>query len=101
MLYKIKCQFMPKDYQLTLIRQLQNIRKKGVTFKEYTEEFFKLHIRDVQMQGDIERVVRYINGLRYEIKYDISLLNMNIVEDAYQAASRVQEKLIRKQNQKN
>ena len=37
MLYKIKSQFMPKDYHLTLIRQLQNLRQKGMTVKEYTE----------------------------------------------------------------
>ena len=28
MVYKIKSQFMPKDYQLTLIRQQQNLRQK-------------------------------------------------------------------------
>ena len=36
--------------------------------KEYIEEFFKLSIRDGQTQGDIKRVARYINGLRYEIQ---------------------------------
>ena len=35
-LYKIKSQFMPKDYQLTLIRQLHNLRQKGMAIKEYT-----------------------------------------------------------------
>ena len=29
-------QFMPKDYRLTLIRQLQNLRQKGMNVKEYT-----------------------------------------------------------------
>ena len=60
MLYKIKSQFMPKDYELNLFRQLQNLRQKGMTVKEYTEEFFKLSIRAGQTQGDIERVARYI-----------------------------------------
>ena len=45
MLDKIKIQFIPKDYQLTLIRQLQNLRQKGITVKEYTEEFFRMSIR--------------------------------------------------------
>ena len=35
-LYKIKSQFMPKDYQLNLLRQLQNLRQKAMTVKEYT-----------------------------------------------------------------
>ena len=90
MLYKIKSQFMPKDYQLTLFRQLHNLRQKGMTVKEYTEEFFKLSIRDGQTQGDVERVARYINGLRYEILYETSLLNLKTIEDAYQEASRVE-----------
>ena len=36
MLYKIKSQFMPKDYQLNLLRQFQNLRQKAMTVKEYT-----------------------------------------------------------------
>ena len=36
MLDTIKSQFMPKGYHLNLIRQLQNIRQKGMTIKEYT-----------------------------------------------------------------
>ena len=63
MLDKIKSQFMPKDYQLTLIRQLQNLRQKGMTVKEYIEEFFKMSLIVGQTQGDIERMARYLNGL--------------------------------------
>ena len=45
MLCNIKIQFMPKDYKLNIIRQLQNLRQKAMTIKEYTEEFFRLSIR--------------------------------------------------------
>ena len=51
---------MPKDYQLTLIRQLHNLRQNGMTVKQYTKEFYKLIIRVGQTQGDVERVARYI-----------------------------------------
>ena len=54
-----------------------------MTVKEYIEELFRLSIRAGQIQGDIERVARYINGLRYEIQDEINLLNLNIVEYAY------------------
>ena len=37
MLHKIKIQFMPKDYQLNLLRQLQNLRQKTMTIKENNE----------------------------------------------------------------
>ena len=53
------------------------------------------------MEGNIERVVRYINGLIFEIQYEISLLNLKTVEDAFQTTLRVEEKLLRRQNQKN
>ena len=36
MLHKIKSQFMPKDYQLNIFRQLQNLTQKAMTVKEYT-----------------------------------------------------------------
>ena len=68
MLYKIKIQFMPKDYQLNLLRQLQNLRHKAMIVKEYTEEFFRLNIRYGHTEGGPERVARYINGLRYDIQ---------------------------------
>ena len=71
-----------------------------MTVKEYTKEFFKMSIRDGQTQGDVERVARYINGPKYEIQYEIILLNLKTVKDAYQEASRVEEKLLRKPNQK-
>ena len=72
-----------------------------MTVKEYTEEFFRLSIRAGHTQGGLERVDRYINGLRYDIHDELSLLNLKSVEDAYQVASKVEEKLLRKQNQKN
>jgi len=37
--------------------------------------------------------------LRYEIQDEINLLHLRTIEDAYQAALRAEEKLLRKQNQ--
>ena len=101
MLCKIKSHFMPKDYQLNLIRQLHNLRQKPMAVKEYTKEFFRLSIRAGHTQGGLERVARYINGLRYDIQDEINVLNLKIVEYAYQVNSKVEWKLLRKQNQKN
>ena len=72
-----------------------------MTIKEYTEEFYKLSIRSGHVEDDLEKVARYINGLRYEIQDEISLLNLTSIEDAYQAALRAEEKLLHKQNQRN
>jgi hypothetical protein len=45
MVAKIKAKFVPKDYQINMLRKLQNLRQKGIIVKEYTQEFYKLNIR--------------------------------------------------------
>jgi hypothetical protein len=101
MVAKLKDKFIPKDYQLNLFRRLQNLRQKGLSVKEYTEEFYKLNIRAGHRENDEEKVARYINGLRYEIQDDISMMMMRTVEYAYQVALKAEEKLARKQSQRN
>ena len=90
--------FLPKDYHLNLFKQMQNLKQKGMSVKEYTEEFYRLNIRIGHVEDDLEKVARYINGLRYEIQDEIILLSLKTVEDAYQAALKAEEKLLRKQN---
>jgi hypothetical protein len=68
--------------------------------KEYTEEFYRLKIRTGQRERDQEKVSRYMNGLRYEIHDKLSMMSVNIVEDAYQFALKVEEKLDRNQGQR-
>ena len=59
-----------------------------------------MSIRDGHTEGCLERVARYINGLRYDIQDEISLLNFKNVEDVYQVALKVEEKLFRKRTRK-
>jgi hypothetical protein len=103
MVVKLKDKFMPKDYQINLFRKLQNLRQKGMTVKEYTEEFYKLNmnIRVGQRERDEEKVSRYINGPRYEIQDEINMRLVRIVEDAYQFTLKAEEKLARKQSQRS
>jgi hypothetical protein len=86
MVVKLKAKFIPKDHQINLIRKLQNLRQRGMTVKEYTEEFYRLNIRTRQRERDDEKVARYINGLRYEIQDEINMMTMRTVEYAYQIA---------------
>jgi hypothetical protein len=72
-----------------------------MTVKEYTKEFYKLNIRSGQREKDEEKFYRYINGLRYEIQDEISMMSVRTVEDAYQISLKVEEKLSRKQSQRN
>jgi D-serine dehydratase len=83
MVAKLKAKFMPKDYQINMFRKMQNLRQKGMTVKEYTEDFYSLNIRTGQRERDEEKFSRYINGLRYEIQDELSMMSVRTVEDAY------------------
>jgi hypothetical protein len=100
MVAKMKAKFIPKDYQITLFRRMQNLRQKLMSVKEYTEEFYKINIRAGHRESDDEKVSRYMNGLRYDIQDEMSMMTLQTVEDAYQMALKAEEKLSRKQGQR-
>jgi hypothetical protein len=58
-----------------------------------------LNIKAGQRERDEEKVVRYINGLRYEIQDEISMMSVRTIEDSYLLALKVEEKLAKKQSQ--
>jgi hypothetical protein len=68
--------------------------------KEYTEEFYKLNIRAGHHESDDEKVSRYMNGLRYDIQDEMSMMTIRTMEDAYQMALKAEEKLSRKQGER-
>ena len=43
---------------------------------------------------------QYVNSLRFDIQDQLSLLSLRSVEEAYQVSLKVEEKLMRKQSQK-
>jgi hypothetical protein len=63
MVEKMKDKFIPRDYQITLFRRMQNLRQKLMSVKEYTEEFYRINIRASHQESDDEKVTRYMNGL--------------------------------------
>jgi hypothetical protein len=79
---------------------MQNLRQKLMTVKEYTEEFYRLNIKACHRESDDEKVARYLNGLRYDIQDELSMVTIRTVEDAYQMALKAEEKLSRKQGQR-
>jgi hypothetical protein len=99
MVAKMKAKFMPKYYQINMFRKMQNLRQKGMTVKEYTEELYRLNIRTGQRERDEEKFTRYINGLKYEIQDELSMMSIRTVEDSYQFALKVEEKPTIKQIQ--
>jgi hypothetical protein len=93
MITKMKEKFIPRDYQITLFRRMENLRHKLMLVKEYTEEFYKLDIRASHWESDDEKVARYMNGLRFDIQDEMSMVTIRTVEDAYQMALKAKEKL--------
>jgi hypothetical protein len=100
MIAKMKAKFIPRDYQITLFRRMQNPRQNLMTVKEYTEEFYKLNIKAGHRKSDDEKFARYMNGLRYDIQDEMSMTTIRMVEDAYQMVLKVEEKLSRKPAQR-
>jgi hypothetical protein len=93
MIAKMKDKFIPKDYQITLFQRMQNLRQKLMSVKEYTEEFYKLNIRAGHHESDDEKVAKYMNGLRYKIQDEMSMMTIQMVEDAYHMDLKAEEKL--------
>jgi hypothetical protein len=60
------------------------LREKLMSVKEYTEEFYKINIRAGHQENDDETVSRYMNGLRYDIQDEMSMMTLWNVEDSYQ-----------------
>jgi hypothetical protein len=46
MVAKLKDKFIRKYYQINMFRRLKKLRQKGLSLKEYTEEFYRLNIRE-------------------------------------------------------
>jgi hypothetical protein len=100
MVAKMKEKFIPRDYQITLFRRMHNLRHKLMTVKEYTEEFYRLNIRAGHRESDDEKVARYMNGMRYDIQDEMSMVTIRMVEDAYHMDLKAEDKLSQKQNQR-
>ena len=92
---KLRVKFLPTDYQLTLYRQMQNLRQRLLTVREYTEEFYKVNLRAGYVEELAEKTTSYINGLRMEIQDEISMVSPKTMEEAYQCSLKVEEKLLR------
>ena len=71
-----------------------------MTVKEYNEEFYRLDIRYGHVDDDVEKIARYINGLRSEIQDEISFVKLESVEEAYQYALKDKEIFTKKHEQR-
>ena len=59
-----------------------------MTMREYTEEFYKINLRAGYIEDMVEKVARYLNGLKYDIQDELSLVNPTRIDEAYRYALR-------------
>jgi uncharacterized protein YjbK len=71
-----------------------------MTVKEYTEEFYRINIKAGHPKIDDEKFTIYMNGLRYDIQDEMSIVTIRNVEDAYQITLKEEEKLSQKKGQR-
>ena len=100
MLAKMKKKFLPADYQVSLMRKMQNLRQKEMSVKEYIEKFYKLDIRFGHVDDEVEKVARYLNGLRTSIQDEISYVKIDSVEEAYKFSLKAEERLTKRHEQR-
>jgi len=89
---------LPKDYEVQMFKKRQGLSQKEMDVKSYTEEFYTLSIRSGQNETEVQKVARYISGLRFNMQDELVLTNPRSVEDYYQMVVRVEEKLKRRQD---
>ena len=73
---KVKNEFIMVD--IILLTKMKILWQKDMIVKEYTEEFYRLHIRSRHVDDEIEKVERYLNRLRSRIQNEISFVLANI-----------------------
>lgn len=81
------------DYKLDLLKKLQGLKQDNKCVKEYRKEFYNIIIRIGHAEANKEKVAHYLNGLRPSIQEEPSLVRMANIEEAYQFALKVEEKL--------
>ena len=97
MVANMRAKFFPKYYQLIMYRQVQNLRQRLLTVRDYTKEFYKVNLRAGYVEESAEKDAIYFNGLRMDIQEDISMISPRKMEEAYQCALR-KKKIMRVQS---
>ena len=69
-----------------------------LTVREYTEEFYKVNLREGYVKHSTKKDARYVNGLRMDIQEEISMISPRTMEEVYQCALRAEEKIARKKS---
>lgn len=53
MVNKVKNNFLPTNYQVSLLRNMKNLRQGEMNMKEYPKEFDRLDIKSTHVDNDV------------------------------------------------
>ncbi|XP_059074949.1 uncharacterized protein LOC131874982 [Cryptomeria japonica] len=98
---KLREKFLPLDYAQTLFRRFQNLKQNLSTLQDYTDEFYQLSIQVEHQEFDEQMAARYVNGLKFSIQDELSMHQIDNMEEAYQLALKAEEKQNRQYFQRN
>lgn len=98
---RLKAEFLPSDYEVQVYRKMQSFKQREVDVSAYTEEFHRLSLRCKNQESESRKVERYINGLKYNLQDEISIMAPETFSKCFQMALRAEEKLKRKSEQQN
>jgi hypothetical protein len=72
------------------------MKQRAMIVKEYTEEFYKINLREGYIEDTTKKVSRYLNGLRFDVQDELSLVSSINVDEAYQYALKEEERIQRR-----
>ena len=93
MVEKLRGKYLPNNFHIPLFKQMQNLKQKMMTMRGYTEGFYKINVRARYVEDMAKKVARYLNCLRYAIQDELILVNPRRVDESYQYALRVEERI--------
>ncbi|XP_026460171.1 uncharacterized protein LOC113360982 [Papaver somniferum] len=98
---KLRKQFLPPDYLVTLYEKFYNFRQRALSVEEYTTEFYNIYLR-VGLNETLEQLAaRYILGLNIGIREEFGLLRVTNLVDAYQFALKAEERVNQRSKNRN
>jgi hypothetical protein len=81
---KLKEKYLPTYYRSKLVEQLFNLRQSTSSVSDYLARFEELMLRCSIYEEPFITVSRFVNGLRVDIKREVTLYNPSYFEEAYQ-----------------
>ena len=77
-------------------KRLQNLRQRDLDVSTYTQEFHNLTPRAKMYETDKKKLGRYVNGLKYSIQDELTLITLGLVHQCFNMALKIEEKHKRK-----